>query len=129
MAKKSKNAVPKRIAGVKVPKKVRKSALGRILSRPEVLETLTAAGLAAASGMMAKREVGRDTPVGRALETANDRIKAAAHGGSDASQQFAYALGEAARSFSEAMRQTPQQRGDVSTLGERRQGRDVNPAL
>jgi hypothetical protein len=105
MAKK-KNALPKRIGGVKVPKSVRKGRLGALLSSRRGQALIAEAVLAA--GALATAKKVKDSPKARAtLDEAGHRIKQAGAdagaGAGAAGGALAYALGEAARSFAEAM--------------------------
>lgn len=103
MAKKRKKAsLPKRLAGVKIPKKVRKGRLGALLASP-LGQELLAGSVAVAGGALAARKA-KHSPEARRLA---GRLK---HAGEDrideteaAAGLFAHALGEAARSFAEAL--------------------------
>ena len=105
--KKSKGLIPKRIAGVKVPKKVRKGRFGELLAsktgQAVIAQAILGAG-AVAAGLKAK-----DNPkVRAAAKDAKHKIADTAEGATEdagsAGSAFAYALGEAARSFAEALR-------------------------
>ena len=105
--KKAKGLIPKRIAGVKVPKKVRKGRFGELLAsktgQAVIAQAILGAG-AVAAGLKAK-----DSPkVRAAAKDAQHKIADTAQGATDSTAQagsaFAYALGEAARSFAEALR-------------------------
>lgn len=107
MAKKSKSFLPKRIAGVKVPKSVRQGRLGELLASPRgqaiIAEAIVAAGAVAGAKKAA------DNPEARAtLTDAADKVKFVGDNATDkvsgASSALAYALGEAARSFTDALR-------------------------
>ena len=102
MAKKKskKGALPKRIAGVKVPKRLRRDLnglLGSKLGRSIVADALVAAG-AAMVGTQAKK--GSQT-----RRLLHDHPPAGASGGALASgsSALAFALGEASRSFIDAL--------------------------
>lgn len=106
-AKKKKAGLPKRIAGVRVPKAVRKGRIADLLASRQgqalIAEAILGAG-ALAAGMKAK-----DDPKVRKL--AKDAKGSVAHAGDDAAGAFgggastlAYALSEAARAFAEALR-------------------------
>lgn len=106
-AKKSGGAIPKRIAGVKVPRAVRKGRFGELLAsktgQAVIAQAILGAG-AVAAGMKAK-----DSPKVHATARKAKHKAAAAVGGaaSDASattSALAYAVGEAARSFADALR-------------------------
>jgi hypothetical protein len=108
--KKSKSLLPKRIAGVKVPKAVRKGRFGELLAS-KTGQALIAEALMAAGGVAAAKKAS-DSPEARsfvhdAAETvrrAGDTDKVDAGSARDV---LAYALGEAARSFADALRQGP----------------------
>jgi hypothetical protein len=106
--RKSKGLIPKKIAGVKVPKKVRKGRFGELLAsktgQAVIAQAILSAG-AVAAGLKAK-----DSPKVRAAtrdakHKVAEKADSAAHDAGAASSAFAYALGEAARSFAEALRQ------------------------
>ncbi|MGA0607045.1 hypothetical protein ACO2Q0_13710 [Phenylobacterium sp. VNQ135] len=100
-------ALPKRIAGVKVPKAVRKGRFAELLASRQgqhlIAEAILGAG-ALAAGMKAKD----DPKVRRMAGNAKDSVvqaggdTAGALGG--ASTTLAFALAEAARAFAEALR-------------------------
>ena len=105
--KKSKGVIPKRIAGVKVPKAVRKGRFGELLAsrtgQAVIAKAILGAG-AVAAGMKA-----RSSPKVRNLARgAKDRIgdtsREATRDVGEAGSALAYALGEAARTFAEALR-------------------------
>lgn len=108
MAKKKskKGSLPKRIAGVKVPKRVRRDLnglLGSKLGRDIIADVLVAAG-AALVGTQAKkgsktRRFMHDHAPGAPTEAARDGAGAVASG----SSALAFALGEASRSFIDAL--------------------------
>ncbi|HEX2561977.1 hypothetical protein [Phenylobacterium sp.] len=108
MAKKKskKGSLPKRIAGVKVPKRVRRDLNGLLsskLGRTIIADVLVAAG-AAMVGTQAKqnsktRQFLHDHPPGEAPAAVRDGAGAAASG----SSALAFALGEASRSFIDAL--------------------------
>jgi hypothetical protein len=98
MAKKSKKALPKRVAGVKLPKPLRKGVAqflnsqdGRTLAMEAVAATVALAG-----GKRAAKRI-KDDP----LSSDADPL-GAAHSMASA---FSYALGEGVRSFTDALRQ------------------------
>lgn len=111
MGKKSKNLLPKKIAGVKVPKNVRKGRLGELLMSPRGQALIAEAVMAAGAVVGAKKL--KDTPKARkALAKAGSSAKQA---GDDAVKDagaatagIAYALGEAARSFADALHREPE---------------------
>ncbi|MFC3077915.1 hypothetical protein ACFODL_07435 [Phenylobacterium terrae] len=105
-SKKKKGVVPKRIAGAKVPKRLRRDLDG-VLSSPMgrniLADALVAAG-AAVVGTQAKknsktRRFLRDHPPAEAPHAAQDAAGAVASG----SSALAFALGEASRSFVDAL--------------------------
>lgn len=101
------SALPKRIAGVKVPKAVRKGRFAELLASRQgqhlIAEAILGAG-ALAAGMKAKD----DPKVRRVAKDAKESVvqaggdTAGAVGG--ASATLAFALAEAARAFAEALR-------------------------
>jgi len=105
--KKSKSFLPKKIGGVKVPRSVRKGRFGELLASKTgqalIAEAMLGAG-AVAAGLKAK-----DSPkVRHAVHDAKEKL---AHAGDGAGRDLhlaggglAYALGEAAKSFAEALR-------------------------
>lgn len=111
MAKKRKNAVPKRIAGMKVPKSLRKGRVGELLSSPVgqalIVETVARAG-----------EHGSAVRKGavRSKETISDLGENA----SESSAAVVYALRQAARAFVAAMQeQQAAGRAEAGRDGER----------
>lgn len=112
--KKSKRIIPKRIAGVKVPKSVRRGRFGDLLAsrtgQAMIAQAILGAG-AVAAGIGAKKDPkargfaakGKD----KIADTAQDATRQTAQAGS----ALAYALSEAARSFAEALR-----RGETRTF-------------
>ncbi|MFL5295041.1 MAG: hypothetical protein ACJ798_01535 [Phenylobacterium sp.] len=106
MAKKSKGFLPKKIAGVKVPKKVRKGQFGELLAS-KTGQALIAQALLAA-GAVAGAKKAADSPKARgALADFADKVKSAGDGAgsqvSEGSSAMTYALGEAVRTFAEAL--------------------------
>jgi hypothetical protein len=99
---KSKTALPKRIAGVKIPKKVRKAGLPALLASPvgiglaTELATLAAAAIGGRSGGAA----GKLKDQGHALKKGGGKAAVSA-------ETVTFALGEAARSFADALRYGP----------------------
>lgn len=100
-------ALPKRIAGVKVPKAVRRGRFADLLASRQgqalIAEAILGAG-AIAAGMKAKD----DPKVRRVAKDAKDSLvnagDDAATGVSTASATLAHALAEGARAFAEALR-------------------------
>ena len=104
MAKKRKNAVPKRIAGMKVPKGLRKGRVGELLSSPVgqalIIETVARAG---------EHLIGRESRPGSAVRKGAARSQAAisdlGESASESSAAVVYALRQAARAFVAAMQE------------------------
>lgn len=106
-AAKGGSALPKRIAGVKVPKAVRRGRFADLLASRQgqalIAEAILGAG-AIAAGLKAKD----DPKVRRVAKNAKDSVVHAgdetAAGVGTASATLAYALAEGARAFAEALR-------------------------
>ena len=107
MAKKKKTSkFPKRIAGVKVPKPLRRSlndVLASKLGRDIVADALVAAGAA-----LLGSQTSRGSPTRRFLRDHGphhlaDDARDVGGGLNSSRQAFAYALGEASRTFAEAL--------------------------
>ena len=105
--KKTKGLIPRKIAGVKVPKSVRKGRFGELLASKSgqalIAQAILGAG-AVAAGIKAK-----DSPkVRKFTADAKHRFEDAGQGAkdntADAGSTVAYAFGEAARTFVEALR-------------------------
>ena len=107
MSKKSKAFLPKKIAGVKVPKKLRKGRVGELLAS-ETGQALIAEALVVASAIADAKTAADDPKAREALTHLFDRVRSLGDGDggqvSEASSAMTYALGEAARSFAEALR-------------------------
>ncbi|MDB5476144.1 MAG: hypothetical protein JWP49_1655 [Phenylobacterium sp.] len=106
MAKKSKNFLPRKIVGVKVPKKVRKGQFGELLASPTG-QKLIAQAIVAIGAVASAKKV-KDSPKARgAIADAADKLRdagdGAGKGAAATSGALAYALGEAARSFTDAL--------------------------
>lgn len=105
--KKSKGLIPKRIAGVKVPKKVRKGRFGDLLASKTgqalIAQAILGAG-AVAAGMKAKDNPDVRKAAGKAKHGVADTAQGATQATAEAGSTLAYALGEAARTFAEALR-------------------------
>lgn len=119
--KKSKAALPKRIAGVKIPRRVRKSPVGRLLSSP-VGQAIVVASLVQAGRELIEHEGRRGTAARRftdlsavKLKRTGKRARRAAEDGADqigdAGSTLAFAIGEAARSFMDALHRGPPPEG------------------
>ena len=115
MGKKKSGALrlPKRIAGVKIPKKVRKGDLAGVIASPAgkalIAEVVMLAGAAMAGkestpGSKTRRALADPgQALGKAGETAAAAGAGAAGAAGDASARLTYAFGEAARAFRQAM--------------------------
>jgi hypothetical protein len=109
MAKKKKSLLPKRIAGVKVPKSVRKGSIATAIASPTGKAVLGEILMAAAAVAGAKKV--KDSPKARnALADVADRLRDAGDGvGSGTAKATAaggavtYAVSEAARAFIDAL--------------------------
>jgi hypothetical protein len=110
MAKKRKkrrtaNLVPKRIAGMKTPKALRRGKVGRLLASPAG-QALIAATIARAGEPL----IGRDARPGSAARTTAVRAQGAisefGEGTAESSAAFIYALRQAARAFVTAMQES-----------------------
>ena len=119
--KKQKSLLPKRIAGVKVPKSVRKGALGQLLASRTGQALLAEAIMAAGAVGVAKQAKGQPDEtdkhpplIGGVVADAFRRWQGSGHDDPMAGS-IAYALGEAARVF-------------VRTLNEQRAGHDAPQA-
>jgi hypothetical protein len=130
MSKNKSARLPKRIAGVKIPKKVRKSRFGRLLASPQsqtVLAEALAAGVAV-GGAMVSRKAGPDSVLARTVDRTVDGLQNAKSGADQGSQLFARALGEAARSFSAAMQNDEREADALPGESLRRPERPPRPA-
>lgn len=122
MSKKKKSFLPKKIAGVKVPKAVRKGRLGELIASPAGQAAIAEAVMAVGAVAGAKKV--KDSPKARgALAEVADKLRDAGDGtgkkaaktATAASGALAFALGEAARSFADAL----QKHGDDDGPDER----------
>lgn len=108
--KKSKSLLPKKIAGVKVPKAVRKGRFGELLASKTgqalIAEAIMAAGAVAGAKKASDSSKARSFvhDAAQAVRKAGDSPKADVQGATDV---IAYALGEAARTFADALRRGP----------------------
>ena len=110
MAKKKKKSdlLPKRIAGVKVPKAVRKGRFGELLASPSGQKLILEAIMAGAAVVGAKK-ASRNPEVRSVAHDVAEKVRGDGHhkphhDGAPATAVLAYALGEAARSFADALR-------------------------
>jgi hypothetical protein len=110
MAKKNKGFLPKRIAGVKVPKVVRKGRLGELLAsrtgQALIAEAIMAAG-AVGAAKKAKDSPGTRKAMRQMMGKAGRAGDHAAKDVGAAGATLTYALGEAARSFADALHRGP----------------------
>jgi hypothetical protein len=72
--KKTKSLLPKRVAGVKIPKSIRKGRAGRFITSPVGMALLSQA-LAAAGAATAVRKADPDTTVGRLRDHPTDELQ------------------------------------------------------
>ena len=114
MTKKSKSLLPKRIGKVKVGKSIRKGALGDLLASKAgqalIAEAIMAAGTLAAAGIAKASKDKKARKADAATATALSKPARAAHDAGDAAATLTYALGEAVRSFSNALHHAPADR-------------------
>ena len=109
MAKKSKTLIPKRIGKVKVSKSVRKGALGDLLASKAgqalIAEAIMAAGALAGAKLMksGKARKARKASAAGPVDTAGAKVGKAGEDAGATAAVFTYALGEAVRSFSNAL--------------------------
>ncbi len=105
--KKSKGAIPKKIAGVKVPKRARKGRFAALLASREgqamIAKAIVGAG-ALAAGVKAKNSPKVRKGLHDAKTTVAHGAEAATGKTATATVALAFALGEAARSFADALR-------------------------
>jgi hypothetical protein len=110
MAKKLKIKLPKRVAGVKIPKAVRKGPIAGFLNSGAG-QLIIAEKLVAAAGALAVSKSDQNTRTGEALrhpaDTTRRVARALAHTGDDQAERLLYALREAARAFRAAMETGP----------------------
>jgi hypothetical protein len=106
MAKKVKIKLPKRVAGLKIPKVVRKGPIGEFLNSGAG-QVLLAETLVAAAAVFTAAKTGEDSPVAEGLRHPVDGARRLSHAlsdaGSDQSARLSYAFKEAARAFREAL--------------------------
>jgi hypothetical protein len=105
MAKKQKSFLPKKIAGVKVPKKVRNGQFGELLASPTG-QKLIAQALVAGGALIAGKKAADSDKAKAAMRDAKDKVAekvgAAAAPALDAGA-LSYAFSEAARAYGEAL--------------------------
>lgn len=109
MAKKRKraNGVPKRIAGMKVPKALRRGRVAQLLASP-VGQALLIETVARAGEHLISREARPGSSVRTAAARSQDAMADLGQGASESSAAFAYALRQAARAFVTAMQEQQQ---------------------
>jgi hypothetical protein len=105
MTKKSKALLPKRIGKVKVGKSVRKGALADVLTSKAGQALIAQAVLAVGAIGAAKLKKSRKAQ--RAVAVAKVKTGEIGHEAGAATATLTYALGEAVRSFSEALHRAP----------------------
>lgn len=108
MAKKSKSLLPKRIGKVKVRKSVRKGALADLLASKTGQALIAEAVLAV--GALAGAKLAKNRKVRGAVATARVKGVRASRDATAASATLTYALGEAVRTFSDALHHSPTDR-------------------
>ncbi len=116
MAKKRKGFLPKKIAGVKVPRKVRKGQLGELIASPTGQKIIAQAILAGGALVAGRKAAKSDTALAAAkgakakAVTAVGKVQAATPQ-LDA-ETLSYAFAEAAKTFAAALRHgtTPEAR-------------------
>lgn len=107
MAKKKKDAkIPKRFAGVKIPKQVRKGPIGEFVTSPAG-QLVIAEVVAAAGGALLKSEADKHPKRTRAVRGKAAAVGALGAGAArevgDTGARLTHAIGEAARSFARAL--------------------------
>ncbi len=120
MAKaKTKAKLPKRFAGIKIPKRVRKGPLGDFIASPAG-QLVVAEVVATAGGTLVARKLARDPGARRAAGRSLAGMKHAASNGAEevgaATSKLTYAIGEAARTFSEALQHDPDETPNVPAV-------------
>jgi hypothetical protein len=106
VAKKLKLKLPKRVAGVKIPKSVRKGPVGQFLNSGAG-QVLVAQALVAAAGALAVSKTDPDSRIGDLIHHPVDATRRggrrAARRDADQAARVSYALREAAQAFRDAM--------------------------
>lgn len=106
MAKHMKIKLPKRVAGIKIPKVVRKGALGHFLNS-SAGQLVLAETLVAAAAVFTAAKTDDDSAVGDGLRHPIDGARRIGHAlvatGSDQSERLAHAFREAGRAFRNAL--------------------------
>jgi hypothetical protein len=110
MAKKLKIKLPKRVAGVKIPKSVRKGPIGQFLNSGAG-QIVIAEALVAAAGALAVSKTDSESRVGNLVHHPVDTTRrvgrGAARASADQAERLSYALREGARAFRAAMETGP----------------------
>ncbi|HEY8617756.1 hypothetical protein [Phenylobacterium sp.] len=104
--RKTKSLLPKRIAGVKVPKAVRKGRFAELLAS-RTGQMLIAEAIMAVGALGGAKKAGQSPSARSFLHDAAEHVRARGDGRVEAGAAggaLAYALGEAARSFADALR-------------------------
>lgn len=145
MAKKFKVKLPKRIAGVKIPKAVRKGPVAKFLNS-SAGQLILAEVLLIAGRSLAVKETDPSSPAGEGVRHPIDTLKQAARGGaarlSDpqahferASGRLTFALNEGIRAFraaldgsSDSATDAPRARGETSAVENRDAGKKKQTA-
>jgi hypothetical protein len=115
MGKKANVKVPKRIWGVKIPKRIRKGPLGQFLNSSGG-QIVVVEALLAAAAFYAARRIDPDTSVGGALRHPIDGLRAGRDWSRGASDRFGRALRAGAQSFRAALQESELGDADPQTL-------------
>jgi hypothetical protein len=109
MAKKLKLKLPKRVAGVKIPKSVRKGPIGQFVNSGAG-QIVIAQALMAAAGALAVSRTEPDSRIGtmvhHPIDTARRAGRRAARMSAEQAAKLSYALREAAQAFRDAMEES-----------------------
>jgi hypothetical protein len=123
MAKHSGIKLPKRLAGIKIPKAVRKGPLGQFLNS-HAGQVILAEAVVAAAAVFTASKTDEDSPVAEGLrhpaESARHLGQAMAMTSADHSERLAHAFHAAGRAFREALRESyhPAWRDERATAAE-----------
>jgi hypothetical protein len=110
---KAKLKLPKRIAGVKIPKALRKGPVGQFLNS-SAGQLLVAEALIAAGGAFVAHETDGGEKLKRVGRAASDRSSDARQVLERGSARLSFAFGEAVRAFREALREPEPGTRDLS---------------
>lgn len=123
MSKNKKHRLPKRIAGVKIPKAIRKSGVGDFLASPGGKAVLAEVAVAAGALFAAKEAIpesdqrrmarGARKGLDHVGDAAMAKVSQAGDAVSDASQRYVYAFREAAEAFRAALRRYDAQQLEI----------------